>query len=76
VKSKAKNWTKRFIRFVTIAVVEYGKRFTLKVLPVTPLSATENIVNVLEKGYDIASKIALQKAYEDMKSKPERNEKG
>ena len=47
VKSKAKNGTKRFIRFATIAVVEDGKRFTLKVLPVTPLSATENIVNEL-----------------------------
>lgn len=47
VKSKAKNGTKRFIRFATIAVVEDGKRFTLKVLPVTPLSATENIVKEL-----------------------------
>lgn len=47
VKSKAKNGTKRFIRFATIAVVENGKRFTLKVLPVTPLSITENIVKEL-----------------------------
>jgi hypothetical protein len=47
VKSKAKNGTKRFIRFATIAIVEDGKRFTLKVLPVTPLSATENIVKEL-----------------------------
>ena len=47
VKSKEKNGTKRFIRFATIAVVEDGKRFTLKVLPVTPLSATENIVKEL-----------------------------
>lgn len=44
VKSKAKNGTKRFIRFATISIVEDGKRFTLKVLPVTPLSATEDIV--------------------------------
>ena len=47
VKSKAKNGTKCFIRFATIAIVEDGKRFTLKVLPVTPLSATENIVKEL-----------------------------
>jgi hypothetical protein len=47
VKSKAKNGTKWFIRFATIAVVEDGKRFTLKALPVTPLSATENIVEEL-----------------------------
>ena len=47
VKSKAKNGTKRFIRFATIAIVEDGKRFTLKVLPVTPLSATENVVKEL-----------------------------
>ncbi len=47
VKSKAKNGTKCFIRFATIAVVENGKRFTLKVLPVTPLSAAENIVRDL-----------------------------
>jgi len=47
VKSKAKNGTKRFIRFATIAIVEDGKRFTLKVLPVTPLSATKNIVKEL-----------------------------
>jgi hypothetical protein len=44
VKSKEKNGTKRFIRFATIAIVEDGKRFTLKVLPVTPLSAVEDIV--------------------------------
>lgn len=49
VKSKAKNGTKSFIRFATIAVVEDGKRFTLKVLPVTPLSVTENIVRDLIK---------------------------
>jgi hypothetical protein len=47
VKGKAKNGTKRFIRFATIAIVEDGKRFTLKVLPVTPLSAIEKIVKEL-----------------------------
>ena len=47
VKSKEKNGTKHFIRFATIAIVEDGKRFTLKALPVTPLSATENIVKEL-----------------------------
>jgi len=47
VKGQAKNGTKCFIRFATIAVVEDGKRFTLKVLPVTPLSATEHIVKEL-----------------------------
>jgi hypothetical protein len=47
VKGKAKNGTKRFIRFASIAIVEDGKRFTLKVLPVTPLSATEDIVKEL-----------------------------
>ncbi|MDG6219518.1 MAG: transposase [Candidatus Thermoplasmatota archaeon] len=47
VKSKAKNGTKRFIRFASIAIVEDGKRFTLKVLPVTPLSCMEDIVTEL-----------------------------
>jgi hypothetical protein len=47
VKSKEKNGTDRFIRFATIGVVEEGKRFTLKVLPVTPLTIKEKIVQEL-----------------------------
>jgi hypothetical protein len=47
VRSKAKNGTDRFIRFATIGVVEDGKRFTLKVLPVTPLSSMEKVVKEL-----------------------------
>lgn len=49
VKSKEKNGTKKFIRFATIAIVEDGKRFTLKVLPVTPLSIRERVVEKLIK---------------------------
>jgi hypothetical protein len=47
VKGKAKKGTDRFIRFATIGIVEDGKRFTLKVLPVTPLSCKEKIVKKL-----------------------------
>ena len=47
VRGKAKNGTDRFIRFATIGVVEDGKRFTLKVFPVTPLSCMEKIVREL-----------------------------
>ena len=47
VKGKAKNGTDCFIRFATIGVVEEGKRFTLKVLPVTPLSCKEKVVKEL-----------------------------
>ena len=47
VKGKAKKGTDRFIRFATIGIVEDGKRFTLKVLPVTPLSCKEKIVTEL-----------------------------
>jgi len=47
VRGKAKNGTDRFIRFATIGVVEDGKRFTLKVLPVTPLSCHEKVVKEL-----------------------------
>ena len=47
VRGKAKNGTDRFIRFATIGVVEDGKRFTLKVLPVTPLSCREKVVKEL-----------------------------
>jgi len=47
VRGKAKNGTDRFIRFATIGVVEDGKRFTLKVLPVTPLSCKEKVVKEL-----------------------------
>jgi IS4 transposase len=47
VRGKAKNGTDRFIRFATIGIVEDGKRFTLKVLPVTPLSCKEKVVTEL-----------------------------
>ena len=47
VRGKAKKGTDRFIRFATIGIVEDGKRFTLKVLPVTPLSCKEKIVKEL-----------------------------
>lgn len=47
VRGKAKKGTDRFIRFATIGIVEDGKRFTLKVLPVSPLSCKEKIVNDL-----------------------------
>jgi hypothetical protein len=47
VRGKAKNGTDRFIRFATAGIVEDGKRFSLKVLPVTPLSCKENIVRNL-----------------------------
>jgi hypothetical protein len=47
VKGKAKNGTDRFIRFATVGIVEDGKRFTLKVLPVTPLSCKEKVVKEL-----------------------------
>jgi len=47
VRGKAKNGTDRFIRFATAGVVEDGKRFTLKVLPVTPLSCQEKVVKGL-----------------------------
>ena len=47
VKGKSKNGTDRFIRFATAGIVEDGKRFTLKVLPVTPLSCKEKIVKDL-----------------------------
>jgi len=47
VRGKAKNGTDRFIRFATAGIVEDGKRFTLKVLPVTPLSCKEKIVKEL-----------------------------
>jgi len=47
VRGKAKNGTDRFIRFATAGIVEDGKRFTLKVLPVTPLSCKEIVVKEL-----------------------------
>jgi len=47
VRGRAKNGTDRFIRFATIGVVEDGKRFALKVLPVTPLSCMEKVVKEL-----------------------------
>jgi len=47
VQGKAKKGTDRFIRFATVGIVEDGKRFTLKVLPVTPLSCKEKIVREL-----------------------------
>ncbi|MEA3457998.1 MAG: SWIM zinc finger family protein [Candidatus Thermoplasmatota archaeon] len=51
------------------------KNAVLKRLGNAPFDMNKkNIVNILEKGYDIAGEMALQKAYEDMKNKPERNE--
>ncbi|MDD3493397.1 MAG: transposase [Candidatus Thermoplasmatota archaeon] len=47
VQWQSKKGTNNFIRFATIAVVEDGKRFTLKVLPVTPLSRKEHVVEEL-----------------------------
>lgn len=47
VKGKPKKGTNTFIRFATIAVVEDGKRFTLKAVPVTPFSSKEKIVQDL-----------------------------
>jgi hypothetical protein len=47
VKGKARKGTDRFIRFATIGIVEDGKRFTLKILPVTPFSCKEKIVTEL-----------------------------
>lgn len=47
VGGKAKNGTDRFIRFATVGIVEDGKRFTLKVLPITPLSCKEKVVKEL-----------------------------
>jgi len=47
VHSQQKNGTNRFIRFASLGIVEDGKRFIVKILPVTPLSSKENIVTRL-----------------------------
>ncbi|MEA3421130.1 MAG: transposase [Acidobacteriota bacterium] len=47
IKSKPRKGTDKFIGFATVAIVEDGKRFTLKVLPVTPLSNKKEIVRKL-----------------------------
>jgi len=47
IKSKPRKGTDKFIGFATVAIVEDGKRFTLKVLPVTPLSNKKEIVREL-----------------------------
>lgn len=47
IKSQPRKGTTTFIGFATIAVVEDGKRFTLKVVPVTPFSVKKDIVKEL-----------------------------
>ena len=47
IKSKPRKGTDKFIGFAAVAVVEDGKRFTLKTLPVTPLSNKKEIVREL-----------------------------
>jgi hypothetical protein len=47
IKSKSRKGTDKFIAFATVAIVEEGKRFTLKVLPVTPFSDKKEIVKEL-----------------------------
>jgi len=47
IKSQPRKGTNTFIGFATIAVVENGKRFTLKVVPVTPLSHKKELVKEL-----------------------------
>ena len=54
VRGKTKNGTDCFIRFATAGIVEDGKRFTLKVLPVTLLSCNEKVVKEL---IDFAQKL-------------------
>jgi len=46
-KSRSKNGTNKFISFATIAVVEDGKRYTLKALPVTPNTNKGEVVQEL-----------------------------
>ena len=47
IRSKPRKGTDKFIAFATVAVVEDGKRFTLRVLPVTPFSDKKEIVREL-----------------------------
>ncbi|MCD6399976.1 hypothetical protein J7L85_04215 [candidate division WOR-3 bacterium] len=47
IRSKPRKGTDRFIAFATVAIVEDGKRFTLRVLPVTPFSDKKEIVREL-----------------------------
>ncbi len=47
IKAQPRKGTHTFIGFATIAVVEDGKRFMLKVVPVTPFSTKKDIVKAL-----------------------------
>jgi len=47
IKSKPRKGTDKFIGFATVAIVEDGRRFTLRVIPVTPLSDKKDIVKEL-----------------------------
>ena len=47
IKSKPRKGTDKFIGFATVAIVEDGKRFTLRALPVTPFSNKKEIVRRL-----------------------------
>lgn len=47
IRSKPRKGTDKFIAFATVAIVEDGKRFTLRVLPVTPFSDKKEIVREL-----------------------------
>jgi len=47
IKSQPRKGTDTFIGFATIAVVEDGKRFTLRAVPVTPFSEKTEIVREL-----------------------------
>ena len=38
-----KKGTDKFIAFATVAIVENGKRFTLRVLPVTPFQIKKSL---------------------------------
>jgi len=49
IRSKPRKGTDRFIAFATVAIVEDGKRFTIRVLPVTPFSDKKEIVEELLK---------------------------
>jgi len=47
IKSKPRKGTDKFIGFATVAIVEDGKRFTLRALPITPFSNKKEIVRRL-----------------------------
>ena len=47
IKSQPRKGTNTFIGFATIAIVEDGKWFTLKVVPVTPFSVKKDVVKEL-----------------------------